>query len=42
MCIKWQYYAIYSIMMQCIAHAILLKCENVCDIDIACPNIARW
>ena len=25
-----------------IAHAILLKCENVCDIDNVGPNIARW
>ena len=22
-----------------IAYAILLTCENVCDIDIACPNM---
>ena len=23
-------------------HVVLFKCENVCDIDTALPNIARW
>ena len=32
----------YGNILQYIAHAILLKCENVCDIDIAGSNIARW
>ena len=27
-------------ILQYIAYAILLTCENVCDIDIAYPNIA--
>ena len=30
-----------GIILRYIATAILLKCENVCDIDIADPNIAR-
>ena len=34
MCIVWRYSAI-------IACAILLKCGNVCDIDIAGGNIAK-
>ena len=31
----------YGDILQYIAHAILLKCENVCNIDIAGPNIAK-
>ena len=37
MCIMWQ----NNVCDTYIAHAILLKCENVYDIDIADPNIAR-
>ena len=29
-------------IVQYIEHAILLTCENVCYIDIAHPNIAKW
>ena len=29
-------------VLQYIAHVMLLKCENVCNIDIACPNIGQW
>ena len=31
----------YGDILQYIAHAILVKCGNVCDIDIAGPNIAK-
>ena len=31
--------ALNSSIPQYIAHVILIKCENACDIDNACPNI---
>ena len=31
---------IFGDIVRYIAYAILLKCENLCDIDIAHPNIA--
>ena len=37
-----QHIALCGYILQYIAHAILLKCENACDTDIADPNIARW
>ena len=37
-----QYIALYGNVLRCITHMILVECENICDIDIAVPNIARW
>ena len=34
--------AICGDILRYIAYAILLTYENVCDIDIAYPNIAYW
>ena len=36
MCIMWQYYVIHGTCKY------IVKCENVCDTDIACPNIMKW
>ena len=37
-----QHIVLCGYILRYIAHAILLKCENACDTDIAGLNIARW